>query len=221
MTIHKSNTPDRQTYLKRLNNDLAHSATFSETNVMPIIAKQLLIEDYICCENANPETETELYNLDREYGADFIGFLKGSDKPVLFSTRVLNGFQDTITMRAISYTGEEVELDKRRKQFASGELSKSRYFTVQAFINKEQGILFDIYVVKTADLVDYIDAGHKHQMCVNKEEGNVFAAMKIDDLRAAGVKVAKIVITDRAAFEKELLKKYRTELRAALASISK
>lgn len=184
---------------------------------MPVLQEQFKFDEYICCEEATEEEQPELYEMDVKFGADFIAVYSNKE-PLLFSTRVLRGFRNEITLRYASYTSKECEVSKRRTQFKDGSLNRQRYFTVQAFIPESENEVYEIYIARTADIIDYLDAQHTHRTCVNSLDSNIIAVFDIKNLKAAGVPVVTIRLKD---YDKLIASQYKVALERLRANYSK
>lgn len=204
----------QQSYAQRRTGAIKASNAFYLNHALPILANNYGFTSWVNCEIANPITHPTLYKLDREYGVDFIA--EGDGTTLLFSTRVTKFHPRCITLRETSYTGCETELAKRERQFRTGKLDPNSYLTVHCWGDMDTGTVFQLYLVQTSQVLDYLENGGKFQRETNACEGNTYLVIKVADLTAAGIEVEIIEATPFAAWKAQQEAKALESLREAL-----
>lgn len=201
-------------YINRLDGAMTRSNQSMKTLVLPHVSMSLGGGTFISCEGS---THPKLRKIDLVYGGDFIQSISGS--LTIYSTRVqYDAFYPTVTLRFESCTNLQTEFKKRYQQFTSGALVpfRDRYFTLHAYASDDNSQLFQVYRVNTFELVNYIMNDGAFTKKINPEEGNIFLAVKVSDLRSAGIQVDSFTFNSFAAYQAHLT---QTAIKTALDAI--
>ena len=93
---------------------------------------------------------------------------------------------NSFTVRARRFNGAKTEHAKRKAAIESTRGALYPYLTIQAYVTEDNNELMSAGVCKTADLFDYIDAGHSSE---NETTNASFYTCFWSDMMKAGYKV--------------------------------
>ena len=105
----------------------------------------------------------------------------------------------TFTVRRSTRSGRPTEYDKRLAALRKSELGLLYpHLTVQAYVRvKGEGPLDAVGIVRTCDLIDYIESGSPQVR--NAPSGETFFVVPWDDLSRSGLRVGEATATSEAA----------------------